>query len=734
MKNTLIFLFLIISAASCSQGKSKIYFDNEWNETMKESASYYRTQSKKANGIWFIEDFYISGEKQFVGHAKDSLATILEGDATWYFTSGKVQSKLHYEQGEVTGFYTTVEGAKGSTTEGWNEHDLYFVDETNVLSAADAKSTSTNTYEYYYTNTYNIAIEHTSHMRPEGNSSVTHYFNIIGDTIGRLDFNESAEKWYGKEVLFYEEELRGKNGMNSVKEIKTYNDGQHTHSLFYNIQEQLIAEATFKDHKVFNGTLFIEACLYQKLQKYKNGKLLKETTYKNNETIGELIYKDNRPYAGVNYDCTTEETYKNGKLHGPVIQYFNTDGASVEFEFSYKSGRKEGDYVIYETDSNLLEKGSYKNGIPTGKVFYYHNEVLFEGEGEDEIEIKNNYYLTTHIESRNNKPYISELFRYNSDTQELIATYKFEKNTTDRFTYLDNGYHSVDMEDFNNDGYEDLKIIFYHHLNDSSSITYYLYNSKTNTYKHLAELDDADDVVINAAENSISVTLSSDMEEQILIKSFTISEGKLIPSLEIEKVYHREKDTTIITQIFPIPLDKFPLLATNLPFPTIVQQGKEQQMESSHQEIVLQKESFSIRFPGIIDSGSFNDFRVMVTASYSNEVFKRASIGQKEEDSTIFGIASSFAGGANKPLFIIADDGNNLFYYDNTLEDTLTYLKNINEKVLLLEFDVDKLHDGDKETTVSELNNPLYLVMYVDKNQNQKIDIGEIHYVTLLFL
>ena len=43
------------------------------------------------------------------------------------------------------------------------------------------------------------------------------------------------------------------------------------------------------------------------------------------------------------------------------------------------------------------------------------------------------------------------------------------------------------------------------------------------------------------------------------------------------------------------------------------------------------------------------------------------------------------------------------------------------------------MHNGDREITLSEIDKPIYMVIYINKNDNQKIDENEIYYLTIYF-
>lgn len=725
-KNILLAFLSILFLTSCIQDIPKIYFDDNWQETTENKASYYREFPKEVKDLWLIHYYYITGEKQFIGQANDSLLTNLEGNVTWYYQTGKVQNKVRYHNGIVVGHYTANPDAEGSEKTGWDETDLYFVDYTNVLSAEDAKNTSNNTYEYYYTNSSQIASKHTSHIGTNDKVSQTIYYDKEGDTIGVLDYNKASEKWIGKEIVFYEHELRGKNEMSSIKHISTYENGMITTIAYYNTQEELIAKGTLKKEKPFEGTFYQQACDLYKIQQYHKEDLLTEVTYNNvNEKIGQVTFNNTVPHTGVYFNCNSLQTYKNGQLHGKSIQYFDDNAEHVEFEFLFKDGHKHGKYIIFQDAQLVLEKGTYKNQFQKGDVLYYHNGSYSEEEDQS------SYYIKATVKSTKNKPYINGFSQYNTNDHTLIKSFVLEPNDTDTFSYLNNGYHTISQPDLNSDGFQDLKIFYSHHQHDIQSNTYYLFNSKTSKYEHLHKLDDAIDLEIRSSDHTLKAQFKNRFEGQKRYFTYHFLNNTLKTTSIVEELYNYELDTIIKTQLFPKDVARYPLLDDNMPNLNVVQHNNVQKIHQLYQDINLTKSPFSITLPGLTNTKPPFGFCAKVTASYHKSIFDMAKINQREEETTIFSNGTTFAGGANKPYFIIDNSGHNMFYYDDSVDDTLDLVKDINNKVKLLQFDIDTIHDGGKDKPLTTLQKPLYMVIYMDKNGNLKIDENEIHYLTL---
>lgn len=719
--NKLSLLIVIMLFFSCSD--SNIYYDADWKNTTKENAVYYRKSYRVAKGIWPINDYYISGEKQFKGQAIDSIATILEGDATWYFKTGKVQSKLRFKNGEIIGEYIVKNNAIGSEKTGWNEEDLVYSElysAANVANASDGRST--NTYEHYYTNTSLIASQHTSNVGYANKHSFTLYFNKVGDTIGRLYYNEKSDKWNGKEVVFYEFEQRGRNDFNSVKVIHTYDKGQITHTEYYNKQEKLVAQILLKDNKAFDGTTFKEVCGFQKIKHFKNGSLQKEITFKEGKQIAELDFVNELPYNGTLHKCSGFTTYADGKQHGLTLEYFDDNG-TIETKFNYNNGYKHGNYVIYESPSVVLEKGSYKNGVQTKTVIYYHNGNFSADEPD------NHYSLKANVKSKNGKPYITKFEQFNTKNNELLKTFEFEKNDTDQFNYLNNGYHAVYLDDINNDGFNDLHINYNLYYSDLATNTYYLFNYETNKYEHLAELDEAKTVKINSSKKTITVSFGDDFEDRETRITYSFKGRKLIKELELEVFYNQETDEITTTQVYPVEISKYPLLANNLPYLTFVQQYTKQSVINTQQTITLKKEPFTITLPGL--SNGNPAFEIKIIASYNESIFEEVPVS--EINRSILSNSNTFAVGINSSVLIIDESGHNMLYYDINKEGNLKPIKKINDQLSVFQAEINKMHNGDKELTISKMDKPIFMIIYINKNDNLKIDENEIYYLTLLF-
>lgn len=105
-----------LSASKKSTYRPKIgtrvteYFDKDWNRCQAKGASYYRliTYAAPHTPKGIIKDYYIGGQLQSSFYAAymdydDEGKTFHEGEANWYYPSGKQQRKCYYFNNDLNG-------------------------------------------------------------------------------------------------------------------------------------------------------------------------------------------------------------------------------------------------------------------------------------------------------------------------------------------------------------------------------------------------------------------------------------------------------------------------------------------------------------------------------------------------------------------------------------------------------------------------------------------------------
>lgn len=96
---TLIFIF----STSLFAQKDTIWYDANWNTTIKNQASYFRTAPIKNDNGYLLADYYLSGAKQMEAFSLTQEEEKFEGIVTWYFENGNVMQTVSYKNGELEG-------------------------------------------------------------------------------------------------------------------------------------------------------------------------------------------------------------------------------------------------------------------------------------------------------------------------------------------------------------------------------------------------------------------------------------------------------------------------------------------------------------------------------------------------------------------------------------------------------------------------------------------------------
>lgn len=135
MKYVLI-IFAWVNSLSLFSQQKKEFFDERWKPVDSSKAAYYRliTYDEKGNPQGIVQDFYITGEKQWEGRLSyiDKLGSgndVEEGLCTWYYKNGKKSSQGFFVNGKLDGTYKTwfESGARSSEVQYKNGvlHGLY---------------------------------------------------------------------------------------------------------------------------------------------------------------------------------------------------------------------------------------------------------------------------------------------------------------------------------------------------------------------------------------------------------------------------------------------------------------------------------------------------------------------------------------------------------------------------------------------------------------------------------
>ena len=62
--------------------------------------------------------------------------------------------------------------------------------------------------------------------------------------------------------------------------------------------------------------------------------------------------------------------YKNGKEEGEYVRYYSN--GQLDFKGNHKNGKREGEWILYWNNGQLYSKRNYKNGKKEGAWIFYH--------------------------------------------------------------------------------------------------------------------------------------------------------------------------------------------------------------------------------------------------------------------------------------------------------------------------------------------------------------------------
>ena len=108
---------------------------------------------------------------------------------------------------------------------------------------------------------------------------------------------------------------------------------------------------------------------------YENGKKMAEGDFVDQKKEGKWKY-----FSEEDEKLILEENYKNGKLNGEAVTYYHDSGKPFEI-LEYKNGVKDGEWMKYFPEGQLMTETFYKNGVLEGTFVNYTPEgkLLIKG-------------------------------------------------------------------------------------------------------------------------------------------------------------------------------------------------------------------------------------------------------------------------------------------------------------------------------------------------------------------
>ncbi|WP_407401911.1 membrane-binding protein [Chryseobacterium sp.] len=353
-----------IGVYSLANAQQIIYFNEDWEVTTKDKMEYYRETTKQGN-LTLVKDFYKNGTPQMQGLASDSTpnAEVWDGQVTWYYPNGKVQTTSNFKNGTQMGI------SKGFDENGRVLEDMVYDKDINFRGT-----------RYAYKDDYGTYNSITEYEKSEPTKEV-----VYDEDKDKIRYETVYTNGYeATETKYYDE--RGK--YIGTKYSKDYVTSGVVVEYYYQPMKVKSISKYGKDESIVEEKLF-----------YKNGKVAKEKklnkkdgvekTYDvNGVKIAELAYaldKDSNslsPADGVSYDFSEDldtpiriATYAKGMLVSEKT--YNEETKRLSSEVTYKDG--ENDKLSYYDDNgNLRSTLQYKDGMPyNGNIITNNSETVF---------------------------------------------------------------------------------------------------------------------------------------------------------------------------------------------------------------------------------------------------------------------------------------------------------------------------------------------------------------------
>ncbi|MBJ2174724.1 hypothetical protein JBL43_10785 [Aureibaculum sp. A20] len=417
-----LFLTMMGYQTTITAQKDTIYYDQDWDETTKTNAHFYRPMPLEQDGNrTLFKDYYIDGTLQFEAWQKklDTTETSFlgsnkyyyDGKVVWYYANGNKRTVMHYKNRKQNGpeikYYENgaikselemiddeQQSSKSYSKEGKLRTELQF---KNGYPAEGVGSCFIQYKEgrrigekLYYENTDILAYERVCPDKGCYDENTEIFYDKIGAIIQKNTCIDE-EVIEGRAITFYKGDDCG-----YVKAIKTMTTVENTNFngpfVKYDSNGDVLYKGMYKNHYPNEGTFEHEdddRLLY--VSEYKKGsKNGTETVWNKEKIIAEGFYVE-----GVKQNGTFVEqrqftgwskipiilNLKDGKEEGKQIFYNSARDMTMGF-YHAKAGKKDGAYAAYYYDGEVLAEATYKDGKPFDGSVLFNDEYRFYKNGE----------------------------------------------------------------------------------------------------------------------------------------------------------------------------------------------------------------------------------------------------------------------------------------------------------------------------------------------------------------
>ncbi|TSE05577.1 hypothetical protein FOF46_22270 [Aquimarina algiphila] len=401
-------MFALSFLQSYAQEKSVIYFDEEWNKTTKDKATYYRNIPLEIkDDKVLIKDYYISGQPQMIGWADKDNEDDFIGEVRWFYENGNVNIISNYHYGNLDGehkeFYENGNKKFTVNYEGQlKEGEGKFFNKQGILTSSvmykndrpyEGTTNCFATYKegknierkLYYENTTQLAYEkHTA------KTIVTElYYRKNGKKIREVITDLELKTQDRFKGSYYPGSKCGYVvGMRHFQNIK--NGKLEGEEEFYNLDGSVLYHGINRDNNPYDGTFYRKKRGVIHVTAYKKGIKTKEKILYNSKTIAIGTYVNGKKHSGTfiseaeihGWVCSKISTLKEGKEEGKQV-FKRLKNEELLAYYYAKNGVKDGESYDYDRDNDTAYILSYTKGIPTeGKLLKDNGDVLIYKEGK----------------------------------------------------------------------------------------------------------------------------------------------------------------------------------------------------------------------------------------------------------------------------------------------------------------------------------------------------------------
>ncbi|RPD96164.1 hypothetical protein EGM88_10770 [Aureibaculum marinum] len=676
-----IFLTLTLYFSVLNAQNDTIYYDDQWNETTKSNASFYRPMPLEQEGNKvLIKDYYSDGTLQFKAWQilNDTTevtslgsGTYYDGKVVWYYANGNKKTEMHYKNkkqngAEITYYKNGAVKSEYQYIDGQLQLSKFYSPEGKLVSSLKYKNgypeegISNCFVEYkngkkvgeklYYQDTNILAYERVCSDKGCYNLSTETYYNLKGQI---LQINKVVEERIveGKAIDFFKGNSCGYvKGIKSITEIEHGNfNGSYTK---YDVNGKVMYTGIYKDNLSYEGTFETTKNYLTYITNYENGlKIGKEIVYNKEKKIAEGFYSNGNKQNGTFVEARPFTDWsktpiiinlKDGKEEGKQKFYNVARDLTIGY-YHAKQGIKEGEYKVFDYDGEVLAEAIYKDDKPFDGEILFNDEYKLYKNGE---RVRENVVIDSIEQQR------MEAFSKGSDTVEgiynmggfemassivFLDTHQFffslSVGSLDLVTYgayhLKNGILKLQVplehkQDFVIYGKNDKS------LKDTIQITYYNYNAHQ---KPLVQLNKQwytlEDITQQVQENSsrsketfkIHVNKLSNLN--IGIKNATDSKLVLNELLEAETL-NNFNSFIIAYNVSSKEIKQFEKATFTFNGENLVSDGKEKKKRSlsaTDKENVLDYIIENRAFPYTIQHGSYQ--KIKLNAKVSKQKIKK---------------------------------------------------------------------------------------------------------------